>query len=94
MIPCVDIFMTTKKFRHCSHSILAGFIHHNLLSEWFKSFKHLSTSILIDVLNFLPENKKKTLDELSLAVSKTDCYVGGAISVLGRHSGCFVEGCK
>jgi hypothetical protein len=60
MIPCVDIFMTTKKFWHYGRSILAGFIHHNLLSEWFKSFKYLSTSVLIDVLNFLPKNKKAT----------------------------------
>jgi hypothetical protein len=53
-------FMTTKKFQHCDRIILTGFIHHNLLSEWFKSFKHLSTCVLIDVLNFLPENKKAT----------------------------------
>jgi hypothetical protein len=52
--------MTTKKFQHYCRIIVAGFIHHNLLLEWFKSFKHLSTSILIDVLNFVPENKKAT----------------------------------
>jgi hypothetical protein len=52
--------MTIKKIQHYGRIILAGFIHHNLLSKWFKSFKHLSTSILIDVLNFLSENKKIT----------------------------------
>jgi hypothetical protein len=50
--------MTAKKFQHCSHHILAGFIHHHLLSEWFKSLKHLSTSVLIDVLNFLAWKQK------------------------------------
>jgi hypothetical protein len=34
-------------------------------SEWFKSFKHLSTSVLIDVLNFLPGNKKATRRTIS-----------------------------
>jgi hypothetical protein len=29
-------------------------------SEWFKSFKHFSPSVLIDVLDFLPRNKKAT----------------------------------
>jgi hypothetical protein len=54
--------------------ILAGFIHHNLLSEWFKSFKHLSTSVLIDVLNFLPENKKTTRRTiLSILISRLLC---------------------
>jgi hypothetical protein len=52
--------MTTKKFQHYGCIILVGFIHRNLLSEWFKSLKHLSTSILINVLNFLPKNKKAT----------------------------------
>jgi hypothetical protein len=60
LVTSVDIFMTTKKFQHYGCIILAGFIHHNLLSEWFKSFEHLSTSVLIDVLNFLPGNKKAT----------------------------------
>jgi hypothetical protein len=60
MVPDVDIFMTTKKIQHCGHIIIVGFIHHNLFSKWFKSFKHLSTSDLIDVLNFLPRNKKAT----------------------------------
>jgi hypothetical protein len=69
MVPGVDIFMTTKKFQHCGRIIHAGFIHHKLLSEWLKGYEYLSTSILIDVLNFLPGNKKKPLDELSLAVS-------------------------
>jgi hypothetical protein len=36
------------------------FIHHNLLFEWFRSLKHLSTSVLIDAMNFLPRNKKGT----------------------------------
>jgi hypothetical protein len=35
MVLGVDIFMTTKKFQHCGRIILSGFIHHNLLSEWF-----------------------------------------------------------
>jgi hypothetical protein len=60
MVPCVDIFMTTKKIQHNGCIVLVGFIHHNLLSEWFKRLKYLSTSILTDVLNFLLGNKKAT----------------------------------
>jgi hypothetical protein len=52
--------MTTKNFQHHGRIILAGFIHHTLLSEWLKNFEHLSTSVLIYVLNFLLGNKKAT----------------------------------
>jgi hypothetical protein len=60
MVPCVDIFMTSKTFWHGGRRILAGFIHQNLLSKWFKCLKHLSTSVLIDILNFLLGNIKAT----------------------------------
>jgi hypothetical protein len=61
-------FMRTKIFLHRGHHILAGFIHHHHLSEWFKSLKHLSTSIVIDVLNFLPRNKKATRQTILMSL--------------------------